>query len=257
MAKWTAFPYPEDTYRYTPATLKKQWARLHRGDCEPLPKDKAALEAWIAFHAGDFGAAIESGTAAGAGGIVAAVKAAAIYANYLEKSDKRKLELLLEASKRAEQLQAAEPGNANAHYVYALATGRYSQGISVAKALAQGLGGKVRDALAKAITLQPKHADAHIAFGAWHAEVIDKVGGMIAGMTYGAKRDEAIRHYRKALELNPESAIAMTEYADGLVMLDGKKGLKEAEALYARAVTCEAMDAMERLDIEAARAEME
>lgn len=257
MAKWIAFPHADKAYQYTDASLKKHWTRLHRGDCEPFPKDKGAIEAWIAFHAGDFGRAVEAGIEAGQAGWNAANKAAVVYATYLETSDKRKLELLSQAAERAEALQAADPKNANAYYLYAFATGRYSQGISVAKALAQGLGGKVREALQTTLKLQPKHADAHIAFGAWHAEIIDKVGSMIGGMTYGAKRDEALRHYRSALELNPESAIARIEYANGLVMLDGKKALKEAEKLYAEAAAFEAADAMERLDVESARSELE
>ena len=126
----------------------------------------------------------------------------------------------------------------------------------MAKALAQGLGGKVRNALTRAIELQPKHADAHIALGAFHAEVVDKVGALVAGVTYGAKRDEAFRLFRRAIELNPDSAIARVEFANAMVMLDGRKALKEAEALYAQAAGCEALDAMERLDVEAAREEL-
>jgi hypothetical protein len=49
----------------------------------------------------------------------------------------------------------------------------------------------------------------------------------------------------------------MVEYANGLVMLEGDKRMKEAEALYAKAAACEAADAMERLDIEMAKAELE
>lgn len=257
MPRWTAFPHPDKRYVYTEAALKKQWARLHCGDCEPFPKDKAVAQAWIAYHAGDFASAYDAGLAAGQAGYNAANKAALIYANYLESSEKKKLDLLSEVGARCEELQAAEPRNANAFYLYAYAMGRYSQGISITKALAQGLGGKVRDALQTTLKLQPKHADAHIAFGAWHAEIIDKVGSMIGGMTYGAKRDEAIRHYEAALELNPDSAIARTEFADGLVMLDGKKALKRAEQLYAEAAAIEPADAMERLDVEQARSEME
>ena len=257
MPKWTAFPYPDKQYVYTEAALKKQWARLHRGDCEPFPKDKAVVQAWIAYHAGDFASAYDAGLAAGPAGYNAAHKAALIHANYLETAEKKKLDLLSEVGARCEALQAAEPRNANAFYLYAYAMGRYSQGISITKALAQGLGGKVRDALQTTLKLQPKHADAHIAFGAWHAEIIDKVGSMIGGMTYGAKRDEAIRHYETALELNPDSAIARTEFADGLVMLDGKKALKRAEQLYAEAAAIAPADAMERLDVEQARAELD
>ena len=55
MARWTAFPHPDAAYRHDDAGLRKHWARLHRGDAEPFPKDKAALHAWQAYHAGDFG----------------------------------------------------------------------------------------------------------------------------------------------------------------------------------------------------------
>ena len=138
----------------------------------------------------------------------------------------------------------------------AYALGRYSQGISVAKALTQGLGSKVKGALETAIRLQPQHADAHIALGAFHAEVIDKVGKLL-GKTQGADAATGLKLFRQALALNPDSAIAMVEYANGLVMLEGDKKMAEAEQLYADAAACEPADAMERLDVEMARAELE
>lgn len=256
MAKWTPFPHAGE-YQYDAAQLKKHWARLHAGDAEPLPKDAQVLKAWCHFHNGEFQEAAQAGLAAGGAGVTVANKATAIYANYLEKKEKTRLDLFTQVAEQAQAQAEAEPDNANAWYWNAYALGRYSQGISVAKALAQGLGGKIRESLEKAIALQPTHADAHIALGAFHAEVIDKVGTMIGGMTYGAKRDEGLRLFRKALELNPDSAIARVEYANGLVMLEGKKALKEAEALYAEAATFDAMDAMERLDVEMARSELE
>ncbi len=256
MAKWTAFPYDADDYTYDAAALKKQWARLHQGDAEPLPKDDKVLAAWALFHAGEFQKACEAGLKAGGAGITVANKAQAIYANYLEKSEKTKLALLLEVSERAEAQQAAEPKNANAYYWQAYALGRYSQGISVAKALAQGLGGKVKAALETTIKLAPKHADAHIALGSFHAEVIDKVGKLL-GKTQGADAATGLKMYKEALKLNPTSAIAMVEYANGLVMLEGDKKMKEAEKLYADAAACQPLDAMERLDVEMAKAELE
>jgi hypothetical protein len=63
--------------------------------------------------------------------------------------------------------------------------------------------------------------------------------------------------YQTALKLNPDSAIARIEYANGLVMLEGDKRMKEAEKLYAEAAMCKPLDAMERLDVEMARAELE
>jgi tetratricopeptide (TPR) repeat protein len=256
MAKWSPFPYENADYEHDAAALKKHWARLHAGDAEPLPKDAAVLEAWALFHAGDFKKAVDAGLKAGGAGITAANKAQAIYANYLEKSEKTKLELFLEVAQRAEAQIAEDPKNANAHYWLAYSIGRYSQGISVAKALAQGLGSKVKNALETTIKLSPKHADAHIALGAFHAEVIDKVGKLL-GRTQGADAATGLKMFQAALKLNPTSAIAMVEYANGLVMLEGDKKMKDAEKLYAQAAACEPADAMERLDVEMAKAELE
>jgi tetratricopeptide (TPR) repeat protein len=256
MAKWTAFPHPGD-YAFDAASLKKSWARLHQGDCEPLPKDAGVLQAWVLFHNGEFQKAAEAGLKAGGAGITVANKATSIYANSLETKEKAKLDLFMEVAGRAEAQQAAEPKNANAWYWQAYALGRYGQGISVAKALAQGLGTKVKNALEQAIKLSPKHADAHIALAAFHAEVIDKVGSLIGGMTYGAKKDQGLALFKEALKLNPTSAIAMIEYANGMVMLEGDKKMKEATRLYEQAAASQPLDAMERLDVEMAKAELE
>ncbi len=256
MAKWTAFPYDNAAYNYELAALKKHWARLHAGDAEPWPKDAAVQEAWRLFHAGEFQQAFEAGLAAGGAGITVANKAQAIYANYLEKKEKAKLEMFLAVAERAEAQQAEEPKNPNAWYWQAYAIGRYGQGISVAKALTQGLGSKVKHALEQTIALQPKHADAHIALGAFHAEVIDKVGKLL-GKTQGADAATGLKLFEQALKLNPSSAIAMIERANGLVMLEGDKRMKEAEQLYAEAAACEPMDAMECLDVELAREELD
>lgn len=256
MAKWTAFPHDNADYVYDAAALKKKWARLHAGDAEPFPKDEKVLAAWALFHAGEFQKACEAGLKAGGAGITVANKAQAIYANYLEKSEKTKLEMFLEVAQRAEAQQAAEPKNPNAYYWQAYAIGRYGQGISVAKALAQGLGSKCKNALETAISLAPKHADAHIALGAFHAEVIDKVGKLLA-RTQGADTATGLKMFKEALKLNPTSAIAMIEYANGLVMLKGKSAFKEAEKLYQEAASHTAVDAMERLDTELAKAELE
>ena len=256
MAKWTTFPYSGD-YKFDAASLKKNWARLHTGDCEPLPKEAAVLQAWVLFHNGEFQQALDAGIKAGGDGITVANKATSIYANYLEKKEKTKLELLMEVAARAEAQQATDPTNPNAWYWQAYALGRYSQGISVAKALAQGLGSKVKQSLEKTIKLCPKHADAHIGLAAFHAEVIDKVGSLIGGMTYGAKKDTGLALFNEALKLNPGSAIAMMEHANGMVMLEGDKKMKEATKLYEQAAACKALDAMERLDVEMAKAELE
>ncbi len=256
MAKWTAFPYDNASYIYDPSTLRKRWGKLHAGDVEPWPEDDAAVAAWALFHAGDFRRAVDSGLKAGGAAITAALKAQCIYAHYLEKKEAAKLALFLDAAGRAEARQAAEPDNPNAWYWQAYALGRYGQGISVVKALAQGLGGKIHHALEKTIALAPRHADAHVALGAFHAEVIDQVGRLM-GRLEGADMHTGLEMYRRALKLNPTSAIAMLEAARGFVKLEGDKARGDAAKLLARAAACKPRDAMERLDVEAARAALE
>jgi tetratricopeptide (TPR) repeat protein len=253
---WSKFPYPDNKYVYTAAGLKKAWARLHAGDAEPFPKDAALVDAWIAFHAGEFEKAVKLGLAQGMDGYAVANKAAAMYATYLEKAEKKKLALFEEVAARCEEQQKEQPKNPAAYYWHAYALGRYAQGISVMKALSQGIGNKVKDSLDMTIKLAPKHADAHIGLGAYHAEIIDKVGAMIGGLTYGAKKDEGLKLYKEALKLNPHSAIARIEYANGLIMLEGKKKMNEAVKLYEEAAACEPMDAVERLDTELAKEEL-
>lgn len=252
-AGWTKFPYADKAYAYNAANLKKQWERLHCGDREPFPTDESAQEAWRLYHQGDFDKAVAAGLKGGLSGVNAANKATIVYASYLEKDESRKLAMFEDAAARCEESIKAHPKDINGHYLLAFALGRYGQGISITKALAQGLGGKIKNALAKVIELDAKHADAHIALGAYHAEVIDKVGSTIAGLTYGAKKESAVEHFEKALKLNPDSAIARIEYANGLVMLFGKSKMAQAEGLYKEAAACKAMDALERLDVELAR----
>ena len=244
-------------FNYAGEALRKSWKKLHHGDREPFPKDARAQQAWRLFHHGEFRAAAEKGVEAGGAGITAANKAQAIYATSLEKRPAAQVALFEEVMHRAEAQARAEPRNPNAHYLYAYAAGRYGQRISVAKALAQGYGGRIRKALEAALALEPEHAEAHVAMGMYHAEILDKVGALVGGLTYGARKDAGEEHLRRALALAPDSPIVHVEAANGLLLLHGKKSAGEAGTLYARAAAMKPRDAMESLDVEAAKAKSE
>jgi tetratricopeptide (TPR) repeat protein len=111
--------------------------------------------------------------------------------------------------------------------------------------------------LQSALELQPDHAEAHTALGMYHAEIINKVGKMLGKMTYGASAGKAIEHFDRALELTPDSPIARMEYANGLYLLYEDDKIDEVSDLYIKASESEPMDAMEKLDVEAALAELE
>ncbi|MDP1529077.1 MAG: hypothetical protein Q8M05_06830 [Rhodoferax sp.] len=256
MAKWTPFPFAGD-YNFDAEGVKSSWARLHAGDLEPLPQDPKLLQAWAHFHNGDFYKSMSMGLDLGLAGLNVANKAVCVYATYLERQEAIRQALFVEVAERTEAQIKQQPDNINAYYWRAYALGRYSQGISVAKALAQGLGTRVKTDLEHVIQKQPMHADAHIALGAFHAEVIDKVGELIGAMAYGAHKATGLTLFQQALKFNMASAMGMVEYAHALLMLDGDAVVHEATRLYQQAASAKPIDAMERLDVEMAKAELE
>ena len=257
MHKWNVFPHDSSDFNYAGNALKKAWPELHAGDREPFPDDPGLQEAWRAFHRGDFQQAVELGDEAGPQGHAVANKATGIYATYLEQNEKRRIECFKTAIERAEAAIRQFPDDPNSHYFHAFNLGRYSQTISVVKALKQGVGGKIHESLERTLALQPNHAEAHTAMGLYHAEIIDKIGKLIGGMTYGAIEKKALQHLQKALELTPRSPIAHIEYGNGIYLLYGDARLDEVSEHYVTASETEALDAMEALDVASALAELE
>ena len=111
-----------------------------------------------------------------------------------------------------------------------------------------GIAGKVRAALETTLELAPKHAEAHTALALYHAEIINKIGAMIGGLTYGAKAAEAEKHIREAVKLTPASPIAHIEHGNVLLLLDEARNEDAAAEAYERAAQCKPLDAMEALD---------
>ncbi len=264
--------------------LREHWSRLHQTDREPWPDARAigklarghaqltssieahggaaavaeALQdAWRAFHSGAFARAIAAGEKLGAVGAAVANKAAAVDSLYSKRSATQLLKELESAIARGEQAIAELPDHPNAHYTLALVLGRYSQRISILKALAAGLASRVREHLERTLSLEPRHAEAHVALGLYHAEIIGKLGSLAASLTYGATASAAKEHFRQALALAPSSPIVRMEYAHGLLLLDGTGHLREAQELYAQAAACDPADEMERLDVARAKRGLE
>ena len=278
---WAAFPLDASGFTYAGEALRKAWPKLHAGDLEPYPDAKRAAallaavgkaapksidadavstalqDAWRAFHRGDFKAAFDAGAKLGPLGASVAVKALGIHATHLVDDDAEKLQRFEQAANLAEAAADALPGEANSHYRHAFALGRYSQGLSIAKALKAGIAGKVRAALDRTLELVPQHAEAHTAMAVYHAEIIGKIGALIGGLTYGAKASEADTHIQAALTLTPDSPIAHIEHGNVLLLLHGSKQESAAAAAYEKAAKAKPLDAMEALDAAYAREQLD
>jgi hypothetical protein len=278
--KWAKFPHAAKTFDYAGPKLAKAWDKLHAGDQEPFPdEDRIAKllkanpklgkpadagriadalgDAWRAYHLGDFEDAHAQGDALGALGAVVACKAMGIHATYLVEDPKERLARFERVAERAEAAMAALPKEANAHYFRAFALGRYSQLISIAKALSGGLAGKVKESLDNTLKLAPKHAEANLAMAMYHAEIVAKVGGMIASLTYGAKATTAEENLKTAQKLAPDAPVVWLETGNALLLLYGERREDDAALAYAKAGKMKPIEAMQALDVIAAKSHIE
>jgi tetratricopeptide (TPR) repeat protein len=280
-SSWAPFPHDAKAFDYAGEKLKKAWPALHAGDAEPFPDDKRAAAlikaagkhapkgvdapalaealqgAWRDFHRGDFHQAYEAGSRLGPVGASVACKALGIHATYLVDDEAEQLKRYEQVGQLAEAAIAALPDEANSHYRFAFGMGRYSQGISIVKALKLGLATRVRKALEATLELSPRHAEAHTALGLYHGEIISKIGALVGGMTYGAKASEAEKHLATALKLTPDSPIAQLEYGNLLLLLHGAKKEDAAAGAYEKAAKLKPRDAMEMLDAQFAKSQLE
>jgi len=115
----------------------------------------------------------------------------------------------------------------------------------------------VKSSLDNTLKLAPKHAEARTALGLYHAEIVGKVGGMLARLTYGASASEAEKQLKEALKLTPDSPIAWIEYGNAQLLLHGDKGEDDAAESFAKASKLKPRDAMEALDARWAKDQIE
>jgi hypothetical protein len=183
-----------------PFPVSRSSISLHAGDFEGglaaaacrrprgLSTHPALLQAWIAFHAGEFERAARLGLDVGVNGYAVAHKAICMHTNYRERQEAPGHLRMRGRALRAQQLeQPGQPGRLLAR----VCAGPVFAGHLGGEGAGAGLGAKVKRSLDMAIKLEPQRADAHIALGVYHAEILDKVGAVLAGLTYGVKKEEA------------------------------------------------------------------
>ena len=255
-------------FDYNQQQLLNVWDALHTGDQYIYPLNlkghhqdilNTQAQAWLSYHNGDYQKAGEIGIELAEHGAVVLAKSVAAYCDYLcEDEDEDETLGLLSATIQICQWAVEElPECANTQFVNALLMRRYSQRISITKALSQGLGGKIKNHLEATLQLEPNHAEAHTAMGLYHAEIIDKIGVMVGGLTYGAKKSIALKHFETSMQLAPDIPITAIEYANGLLLLEGEEATKKASELYQHACECEALDALQNCDISFANDQLE
>ena len=178
-------------------------------------------------------------------GYTLAANSLAIYGYYVApESEKEGLfKRAAELAHKAIRMNAANP---EAHLQLAHAMGRYAQVSGILKALKEGYASQIRDAVREALRLAPDMAAAHLSLAAWHAGAVSN-GGFVAGLLYGANEEDALAHFKRALELAPQEKIVLLEYALGLLSLDAIGNREQARDLLKRAIRLPQKDAHDRI----------
>ena len=145
MAKtWTKFPHADKAFVYAGAGPKKHWAPCIAAIAN-LSRRCRRARGLAPFPSGRIPQAVEAGRAAGTPATTLPTRRRTSMP-----PTSRSRELQARAVRGIGRLSDERSGNTEGcqrYYLYASALGRYGQGISVAKALAQGLGGKIKEAL--------------------------------------------------------------------------------------------------------------
>ena len=256
--KWTKFPHADKAYAYERRGAEEALGRDCTAAMRAVSEGRRRSDAWRHYHAGEFQQAVEAGQTAGGAGINVANKAQAIYANYLEKPTSAKLALFEEAPSGPKRAAPKRPKDANAHYLYALRArplqpGHLGREGARAGPRRQDQGGARDGDQARAQARRRAHRVRRLP-GRSHRQGRRRWS---AGMTYGAKKDSALEHFQKALKLNPDSAIARIEYANGLItaVRQGERGGSDEALRAGGRVQARRRDGA--LDVELARAELD
>lgn len=172
---------------------------------------------------------------------IAEARALSVIATYQVTDKARARALLEQAIAATDAAVAAEPMNMRARLERAIVTGYLGK--------LKGSAGNARAARRDVETVlarEPDNALAHAILGGWHGETVATVGPFLARTAVGARKEECIRHFDRAIALDGGSVLYPVFYAFTLLALDPRNAPK-AESLLARADRNRPADAYERL----------
>jgi hypothetical protein len=210
------------------------------------PMAEAAMNPSAAelYRAGEYEAAIEKGEAVGDAENLAIAAQAAVVVTTLKGGP------CLECAKRAEALArkaiAADPARARSYVALVAAMGFESRIMGAFASRNAHLPDDSRRAIDKALMLAPDDPWALAAMGGWHIEVARMAGRLFGGLLYGAKVDDGVQFFRRAVEKGPDDPVVAVNYALELSTVafnNRKPEIKEALGLAIKAIPHDAYEA--------------
>lgn len=240
---WHRFEHHQ-RFEVSREALRERWSMLHRRDTEPFPDAeriravaadlgrkppedaeavaRAMQDAWRAYHAGRLREAYRRARAQGPYGYYLAERTWVAYTGTLAPKDRRRALLEAAVARIEAHPQPRSTVRLNAYWVQGLLLGQYSRYVSTTEARSRDIPDRVKRVLDWVLEQRPEHAQAWINLGAYHAEIIQRVGWLLAGVTYGANAEDAASAFRRGLSLAPGMAVGYGEAAMGLHRIDAE-----------------------------------
>ena len=279
MSKPARMPSPaaRHAFNFAGEALQGAWKQLHLGDLEPWPDAQrakrllalpgqphagaaalaAALQAaWRAYHEGEFESAHAQGMALGVAGASVTIKAGGTHARHMLGDAVARRLYVKTLIPIAEALRKTLPGEANSHYRLAYVLSLHLQNMAPNARLDNAQLQVQHMALQSALQIAPRHAEAQLALGIFHATLVGRMGAIAAKMRCGANATAAEHHLETARRLMPANPLAWLETGNALLTLAGMRRSAAVTEAFERAAKLTPHDAAEALDAAWARTQL-
>jgi tetratricopeptide (TPR) repeat protein len=179
----------------------------------PSSKTEAAMNPSAAelYRAGQYEAAVAKGESVGDAESLTIAAQAANAITTLKGGP------CLDCAKRAEALArraiAADPERPRAYVCLVASMAFESRIIGVYASRNAHLPDEARRALDKALMLAPDDPWALTAMGGWHLEVVRSAGGAFGRILYGARINEGVDYFKRAVSADPDNPLIALNYA--------------------------------------------
>jgi len=194
-----------------------------------------------AYHAGAYDRAVTLCDAEGSAASLA-FAAQALIADAITRSGGFCEPCLRRAIAKADQAILRDPQRVDGYLQKSIAIGFRGRAIGVSQARAEGLADEALVLLERAVAMAPANAWAQASLGAWHLEIVQHAGPLLADLMYGASRDKGLLHFRTALTLDPHSALLQMNFALALLAMEREDMITEATRALEIAIADDSQD---------------